>query len=84
MLIGAQQDDIEHIIGLELGADDYIARPFNERVLVARVKALLWRLGTGGRAGEQTGFKRFEGWQLDMTSHRLISPKGRGHSAYPR
>jgi DNA-binding response OmpR family regulator len=51
LILTARDDDIDKIIGLELGADDYLTKPFNPRELVARVKAIL-RRGTGGKDGD--------------------------------
>src|SRR5262249_5647992 len=65
--------------GLELGADDYIIKPFNPRELLARVRAVLRRQEIG-RAGQQRDPERggytFEGWRLDRRLRRLTDPKG--------
>jgi two-component system alkaline phosphatase synthesis response regulator PhoP len=52
LILTARDDDIDKIIGLELGADDYLTKPFNPRELVARVKAILRRSSGGDREGE--------------------------------
>jgi two-component system, OmpR family, alkaline phosphatase synthesis response regulator PhoP len=49
IMLTARSDDIDKIVGLELGADDYLTKPFNPRELVARIKAILRRGGVGGR-----------------------------------
>ena len=51
LMLTARKDDIDKILGLELGADDYITKPFNPRELVARVKAVLRRYGNGKKPG---------------------------------
>ena len=45
IIISAQGDDVDRIVGLELGADDYLAKPFNPRELLARIRAVLRRVG---------------------------------------
>lgn len=52
IMLTARKDDIDKILGLELGADDYLTKPFNPRELVARVKAVLRRCGTGYKPGK--------------------------------
>jgi len=72
VIVSAQGDDIDRIVGLEVGADDYLAKPFNPRELLARIRAVL-RRARGGNAEDapQTKivFGRFE---LDMSSHQLV------------
>src|SRR3954471_5029053 len=50
ILVTAKTEDTDRIVGLELGADDYVNKPFNPRELLARIKAVLRRTGEGGRA----------------------------------
>jgi len=57
MLLTARDDDMDKILGLELGADDYVTKPFNPREVVARVRALLRRMGYQQTSGEITGQK---------------------------
>jgi two-component system phosphate regulon response regulator OmpR len=68
---------IDRAIGLELGADDYIAKPFHLRELVARIRSVLRRTG-GAAAGPSPGIGavvRFDGWQLDLAKRTLISAR---------
>lgn len=74
IMLTASSDEADRIIGLELGADDYLGKPFSPRELQARIKALLRRSQFGHeRAGEVLGF---EGWRLDTVSHRLFHVDG--------
>ncbi len=68
LMLTARDDDIDKIVGLEMGADDYLTKPFNPRELVARVRAILRRAGSGGSAAAKK--KRVLG---DVT----IDPAGR-------
>jgi two-component system, OmpR family, response regulator len=74
---GHRPDEIDRIVGLELGADDYIIKPFSPRELLARVRAVLRRqeLGRVARAHDpERGGYRFDGWQLDRRGRRLLDP----------
>lgn len=71
IIVSAQGEDVDRIVGLEVGADDYLAKPFNPRELLARVRAVLRRTQ---RAGESQGPKDkidFGPFTLDLNSHRL-------------
>src|ERR1700676_3620973 len=74
---GHRPDEIDRIVGLELGADDYIVKPFSLRELLARVRAVLRRQEMGRiartRDPERGGY-RFEGWQLERRGRRLLDP----------
>ncbi len=76
MLTGmGSESDI--VVGLEMGADDYIVKPFNPRVVIARIKAVLRRsgaLGTEPASGNKTGW-RFNGWRLDSERCALFNPQ---------
>jgi len=65
--------DIDRIVGLELGADDYVAKPCNPRELLARLRAVLRRRHPGASAGAQTGESV---WTFDSRHWRLLTPLG--------
>jgi two-component system, OmpR family, response regulator len=72
---GHRPDEIDRIVGLELGADDYIIKPFSLRELLARVRAVLRRqeIGRTARARDsERGGYRFNGWKLERRGRRLI------------
>jgi two-component system, OmpR family, response regulator len=78
IITGHRRDDIDRVVGLELGADDYLTKPFNLRELLARVRAVLRRFDSGRAvpAREAGGDRfRFGGWQLDCKSRRLSDPQ---------
>jgi two-component system OmpR family response regulator len=79
IITGHRRDDIDRVVGLELGADDYLTKPFNLRELLARVRAVLRRFDIGraapGRDPERGRF-RFCGWQLDCKTRQLTDPVG--------
>ena len=74
ILVTGRTDDVDRIVGLEIGADDYITKPFNPRELLARVKTVLRR--TAARAPSVSETKEFSGWRFDTHSRRLESPTG--------
>jgi len=74
---GHRPDEIDRIVGLELGADDYIVKPFSLRELLARVRAVLRRheMGRAARARDpERGGYRFDGWKLERRGRRLVDP----------
>ena len=74
IMLTASSDEADRVIGLELGADDYLGKPFSPRELQARIKALLRRAQFGQeRGGEVIGFDE---WRLDTVSHRLFHTDG--------
>src|ERR1700737_4148658 len=76
---GARHDEIDRVVGLELGADDYVTKPFSLRELLARIRAVLRRQEAGRAAFQrdpERGRCRFGGWQLDRRIRRLIDPGG--------
>ena len=80
ILTGRFRDQVDCVVGLELGADDYLTKPFGIRELYARFRAVLRRRENGwslrSRDGERGGYK-FGGWRLDRRSRRLIDPQER-------
>jgi two-component system OmpR family response regulator len=70
--------DIDRILGLEMGADDYVAKPFNPQELLARIRAVLRRTNElpPGRGPAKSAVLRFSGWTLDRQARRLTSPAG--------
>jgi len=75
ILVTSSGDEIDRIVGLELGADDYVTKPFNPRELLVRAKNLLWRVMDSRNSGQnQPAIWRFEGWQLDGSKRLLSAP----------
>lgn len=76
IMLTAKGDDIDRILGLEMGADDYLTKPFNSRELTARVKAVLRRGGASSEPeqSDQVRFYCFDGWRLDVGKRELLSP----------
>ena len=80
IILSGKVEEVDRIVGLELGADDYLTKPFNPRELLARIKAVLRRAGESGppRGAEALrAVVSFAGWQFDLTAQRLISSDGR-------
>jgi len=75
IMLTAKGDDIDRIVGLEMGADDYLAKPFNSRELLARIKAVLRRTpANNSRVTERSSrFICFENWRLDTGKRELLS-----------
>lgn len=76
ILLTAMSDDTDRIVGLELGADDYMAKPFNPRELLARIRAVLRRLPPAPASIAATRM-RFAGWTFDPSLRRLDHEDGR-------
>ena len=75
IMLTASSDEADRVIGLELGADDYLGKPFSPRELQARIKALLRRAQFGQERGGSEVLA-FDEWRLDMVSHRLFHTDG--------
>jgi two-component system OmpR family response regulator len=78
IMLTAMGEETDRIIGLELGADDYLPKPFNPRELLARIRAVLRRSTDRGEAKTEVATKniRFSGWTLEPARRRLINPDG--------
>jgi len=77
IILTAQADEVERIVGLEMGADDYLGKPFNPRELLARIRAVLRRRDDAKvTTGSMKKAYKFAGWSLDGTMRRLYDPKG--------
>jgi two-component system, OmpR family, response regulator len=78
IMLTGRGETVDRIIGLEMGADDYLSKPFHLRELLARVRSVLRR--GAARASERAGGPRtrlqFSGWSLDLASRELVSPGG--------
>ena len=79
IITGNRRDEADRVVGLELGADDYITKPFGLRELLARVRAVLRRAEAGNAAARRRADRsvyRFAGWELSMRARRLKAPGG--------
>jgi len=75
IMLTASSDDTERIVGLELGADDYIGKPYNPRELLARIKAIHRRAGQT-EGGATARYLRFAGFRLDRLERTVTGPDG--------
>ncbi len=77
IMLTALAEDTDRIVGLELGADDYVTKPFNPRELLARIRAVL-RRAAGQALPEDEGVTLylFAGWRLDVARRELLDPEG--------
>ena len=71
IILSARGEDIDRIVGLEVGADDYLAKPFNPRELLARIRAVLRRGGAGAKADGSEEVARFGPFVLDLAAQSL-------------
>lgn len=77
IFISAKGSETDRVVGLELGADDYLAKPFSTRELIARVRAVLRRGQLDRRHGDGGhGLARFAGWTVNFPRRELLSPSG--------
>lgn len=75
ILLTAKSEETDRIIGLEIGADDYVVKPFSPRELVARIKVVLRRVSSGAPKSAATGENyNFAGWTLNTTEQTLHAP----------
>ncbi len=78
VILTGKSDTVDKVVGLELGADDYVTKPFDERELLARVHSVLRRAGAAWDSNRPAGGTRacFAGWTLDLDAYELTSPAG--------
>jgi len=78
VMLTAMGEDTDRIIGLELGADDYVPKPFNPRELLARIRAVLRRSGDQAEVRHDPSVRgyRFNDWTLEPARRRLLNPEG--------
>jgi two-component system OmpR family response regulator len=78
VILTAKGDEVDRILGLELGADDYLAKPFNPRELLARIRAVLRRSAAGALSPARNGSRAlaFLGWRIDCALRELRNADG--------
>lgn len=74
IMLTARGDDTDRIVGLEMGADDYLPKPFNPRELLARIKSILRRARSAAIEPGETRRFHFAGWTLEVDTRQLIAP----------
>lgn len=78
VMLTALGDETDRIVGLEMGADDYVSKPFNPRELLARIRAVLRRAGESALRADEPVYRTylFRGWRLETARRRLLDPNG--------
>ena len=76
MFLTGRDNEVDKILGLEIGADDYITKPFNPRELTIRARNLLQRTMQENQRAHHVEQYKFNGWTLDLNSRTLITPEG--------
>lgn len=76
IMLTALGEDVNRIVGLEIGADDYVTKPFNSRELVARIRALLRRSYVAPQLRARPHALQFTEWQIDPLRREVLSPEG--------
>ena len=79
VMLTGRSEEADRVMGLELGADDYLTKPFSPRELLARIRTVLRRRRAEVRQGRPEGIRayRFDGWELNLNTRRLAAPDGR-------
>ncbi len=79
LMLTGRSDEADRVMGLELGADDYLTKPFSPRELLARIRTILRRRRAEVRQGRPDGVRayRFDGWELNLNTRRLTSREGK-------
>ncbi len=80
IITGHRRDEVDRVIGLELGADDYLTKPFSLRELLARIRVVLRRVDASPPEVPRdpaNGRSRFAGWTLERRARRLLDPAGK-------
>ena len=82
VMLTARREEADRVMGLELGADDYLTKPFSPRELLARIRAVLRRRRPEAQQGRPEGIRayRFDGWELNLNTRRLRHRDGRAVS----
>lgn len=93
IIVTGKDEPIDRVVGLELGADDYVTKPFHLRELLARIRSVLRRSGPSNGGGDSAvvgggtsqgearrsgDVAEFDGWKLDLSGRRLLKPDGEG------
>ena len=80
IMLTGRIEEADRVMGLELGADDYLTKPFSPRELLARIRTILRRRRAEVRQGRPDGIRayRFDGWELNLNTRRLTAADGRG------
>ena len=79
VLLTGRNEEADRVMGLELGADDYVTKPFSPRELLARLRAVLRRYQVQATLPERDNMRRafrFSGWELNLRTRRLLAPDG--------
>ena len=77
IMLTARSEPLDRILGLEMGADDYLPKPFEPRELLARIRSVLRRSNAVPSNGnDKAQLMRFSGWTLDLTARHLVNPDG--------
>jgi two-component system, OmpR family, response regulator len=75
IMLSGRRDEADRVMGLELGADDYVTKPFSPRELLARIRTVLRRRRAEVKPGRPKGVRayRFDGWELNLNTRRLLT-----------